>query len=224
MKRPKVSLASVAHLIPTSSQPSRNNPHPAFGIRRVTNEEKCTLFVENLALGVRPADLMPLLSSYGLIEDLRIVDQKSYGVLRYRTKEAAAMARELAHDTLVCGRPLHLSWYHPRERGAIDPHLPATTSPADLDRYAALGSVHAPDNFAELMKQYKPALIKDKENQAVAARAPVTQLPYTTLRDETLKAIADKAASAPPAPGPLPPQPVNDMPPRDLIPYSIMEY
>ena len=213
-KKPRVSLANTDHLI---TNLGRKNE--VAGVKRTTGEEKCTLWIDNLTPGVTARDLAPLLSPYGLIEECKIGEGKTYGTLRYRTRDAASMVREQVHDSLVAGSVIHVSWYLPRERGSISPALAATTTQADQDAYAALGSEHAPDNFAQLLKQYKPHVLTAAAARAAQAQqAKVHTLPYTTLRDAAPRTTTTSASTLPL------PQQSTELPPRDLILYEAIQY
>ncbi len=198
---------------------STSHPPPHF--RRPSPEEKCTLFVSGLFSDVVPSrDLAPLFEPYGQVEEWKVGIGKTYGTLRFRTRDAASMALEQMHDSIIGGCVLQLEWYQPREKGTLPPNCPALTNQSDLDKYHALQ--REATSFGELLNQWKPHLA----NKSNAQQQPPTGdvRPYTTLDGSGgmltrsgAKALADAPVPVLPQ---LPPVP-TEMPQRDIVTYDV---
>ena len=163
-------------------------------------------------------DLRPLLSPFGHIEELKIGPGKSYGTIRFRTRDAASMVIEVAHDSMLAGAAVQISWYLPRERGSLPPAAPASTAQPDLDRYHEFGA--APTNFAALLRDYKP-LVAARPRLVPDSARHVRVPPSTTLGN--VGVLTRRAARAHADVTPLPQLP-TDVPPRELVPYAMLEY
>jgi RNA recognition motif-containing protein len=217
IKKPRVSfLNNLDHL--AGRNDVRMDASNSSQYRRATHEEKCTLFIDGLCEGVTPNDLAPVFAPYGHIEEWKIGNGKTYGTLRFRTRDAASMALEQLHNSIAAGSQLQLEWYLPRERGTLPPQSIAYTSQQDLDNYHLLQ--REPNNFNDMMRLWKPHIVEKQSTNIDASTTSKSS--YVTMggkgiltRAGTTKAAATNATT--PARPPLAPE--MPLPQRDLVAY-----
>ena len=84
---------------------------------RPKTEQKLTVFVGNLSFTAKEEELYDLFAEYGEIDFVRIVPNKGYGFVHFKTEEAVDKSVE-KNKTEFCGREIHVEKSRPPIEGA----------------------------------------------------------------------------------------------------------